>query len=208
MIQEISLSQLELELKKRWSIPYKWGKKQNNIDDKITHFIYQNPFFDHTKKKIEHLETSLQNYAWNRWYNFWSSQAIEHIFCTHNDIKACTNKASHTRDFFWKNIPFDHKTTVFPKGFHHSIDDAKKHPHHLIEWLYKNQSQEQRKHWHNRFFIILFDAQHQQHWKLKAELQYCNSIITKYMQTFSLDQCISFSHNGEQRYAGIIWIEK
>ena len=35
-----SLIQIESELKKRLSYPYKWGQKQNDIFDNQTNFIY------------------------------------------------------------------------------------------------------------------------------------------------------------------------
>ncbi len=81
-----NLQKIETELKKRLPYPYKWGRKQNNEFDKLTNFIYHTFLFDDVIKEInsrfkkdkEHLNIS--NYALNRWYNFWSAQAVEKIF--------------------------------------------------------------------------------------------------------------------------------
>ena len=51
--------------------------------------------------------------------------------------------------------PFDHKTTVFPKGFGHTLDYAINHEEELISWLYEHQSSQGRLHYKNRLFVIV-----------------------------------------------------
>ena len=85
-------------------------------------------------------------------------------------VIANQNKYDKLIDFRINGIEFDHKTSVLPKGFQKSYQYAKKHKKELTEWLYKNQSQEGRKHLKNRLFIVLYHLKSQQHWKLKAEI--------------------------------------
>ena len=86
MINDLIL--IENELKKRIAYPYKWGRKQNDQFDKLTNFVYKIPTFEATLKEIETKfrkdkeHKHISNYALNRWYNFWSAQAVEKIFCS------------------------------------------------------------------------------------------------------------------------------
>ena len=88
-----NLDQIETELNKRLAYPYKWGRKQNDYFDKLTNFVYRIQSFDEVlieierrfKKDKEH--KNISNYALNRWYNFWSAQAVEKIFCSLPNVK-------------------------------------------------------------------------------------------------------------------------
>lgn len=208
MKYSLSLYDLEIQLQKRLKIPYSWnGKKQNNHDDTLTNFIYHSPCFLLIQSEIEKLPKPLQSYAWNRWYNFWSAKGVESIFTQQKNIFPEANSKNTERDFYIDSVPFDHKTTVFPKGFKKNFDYAQKNPEELVQWLYENQSQQQRKHWKNRFFIVLFDSHKGEHWKVKSQLLLLHKKISKELQSFSLDKCVCFNKNGEKRYAGIIWIQ-
>ena len=72
-------------------------------------------------------------------------------------ISPTKNPKDRLVDFKIHDIPFDHKTTVFPKQFQKSIHYAKTHEEELITWLYDNQSTQQRHHLKNRLFIVVFD---------------------------------------------------
>ncbi|MCW8995420.1 MAG: hypothetical protein OQK77_06370, partial [Psychromonas sp.] len=73
------LLQIERELKKRLSYPYKWGRKQNDQFDKLTNFVYRFPSFEDVVKEIESRfkqdkeHQNISNYALTRLYNFWSA---------------------------------------------------------------------------------------------------------------------------------------
>jgi hypothetical protein len=95
-------------------------------------------------------------------------------------------------DFTIKGISFDHKTSVFPKGFGKSISYAKDNPKELIEWLYENQSQEQRKHLKNRLFVVLFSSDGE-HWKLKSEILWLEKIILEYLRNFDENKLIKIN---------------
>lgn len=199
MKASISLADLEIELKKSWNHFADWGKKQNNADDAQTNWIYESPFFEEVFPKIQALEKNLQGYALRRWYNFWSAKAVESMFQLHSSVKPAENAKDRKKDFYWNGIPFDHKTTVFPASFPHSVAFAQKNPETLVTWLYENQSTENRHHAENRFFVVVL------HWKHKAELMRLHALIHQFLHTFSLSQGIKIQHNTKEILAGLIW---
>ena len=214
MILKTDLIKIESELKKRLTYPYKWGRKQNNEFDKLTNFIYRTFLFDDVIKEInsrfkkdkEH--QNISNYALNRWYNFWSAQAVEKIFCSLPNVKAVLDSKDKLVDFTIDGVTFDHKTSVFPKNFPHSIKDAVKKTDELIKWLYKNQSQQQRKHLKNRLFVVLYSPDGE-HWKLKAEISWLKERIAKYMEGFNPHYLLKFPlEPGHQTLADVIWAVK
>jgi hypothetical protein len=174
---EAELVIIEKELKKRLAYPYKWGRKQNDEFDKLTNFVYRISSFDEVLKETESRfkkdkeHQNIANYALNRWYNFWSAQAVEKIFCSLPNVKPALDEKDKLVDFTIDGVTFDHKTSIFPKNFPYPIEEAIKKTDELILWLYKHQSQQQRKHLKNRLFIVLYSADGE-HWKLKAEISW------------------------------------
>jgi hypothetical protein len=215
MISEIAtLTQIETELKKRWQFPYHWGRFQNDKEDKLTNFIYEILYFedllDEIKRRLKKEDNydALFQYTLNRWYNFWSAKGIEHIFALSPKVKANPDSKDKFKDFDIQSIPFDHKSSIFPKSYPSPIEFAIQNPVSLIEWLYQNQSQEQRKHLKNRLFIVFFDTNHH-HWKLKAEISWLRTKIEEYLDNFQFErlQRISFSEQ-EIVFSDIIWAIK
>ncbi len=221
----ISFKDLEIELKKRIVIPYTWkGKKQNNYDDERSDFIYTTPFFWHIQKIIKRGGyEDLSDYIINRWYNFWSAKAVESIFVQHKNIIAEKNVKNRYADFRIYDedlgvfFDFDHKTTVLPKCFESKIlDFLKKNTikdlhifdGEIIKWLYENQSQQQRKHWRNRFFVILVDSKGLEHWKLKSDLLFLHEKISKSLQNLKNIDFVDFIHNEKKVYSCVFWIVK
>jgi len=202
----MNLIRVERELKERLSSPYKWGRKQSNEWDSKTNFIYKTYSFKKLQERTEELDATLKNYALNRWFNFWSAMAVEDLFCSSAIVYPNKNKFDKLVDFSLSNIPFDHKTTIFPKGFNQSIEYAKSHKEELIKWLYENQSQEGRKHHKSRLFIVLYDAKYGNHWKMKAEVQLLKEHINSYLNKFDKDQLIELRYNNENVFSDIIWI--
>lgn len=206
---------LEEELKKRTERDYFWGKKQDNEFDKQTNFIYKTDSFEALLEVIEanfrdnSQYSDLKNYALNRWFNFWSAKGVESIFCEHDNVKSHADSFNKFTDFYVENIPFDHKTTVFPKGFNKSVPYAISHKNELITWLYENQSQQQRKHHKNRLFIVLVNYQNEsEHWKLKSEIHWLKEIISAYLLNFDQTKLHSFSFENKITKADIIWAIK
>ncbi|PHS66845.1 MAG: hypothetical protein COB12_05265 [Flavobacterium sp.] len=210
-----NLEEIEIQLKHHLKYPYKWYRKQNNIWDGYTNFIYQTPTWEALippmaavveKENLDKKE--LFYYAINRWYNFWSAMAVEQIFSTCDGIVPEKNTKNRLVDFAIQGVSFDHKTSVFPKGFNQTILYAKKNPRELIEWLYKNQSSQQRHHLKNRLFIIVYDK-NGEHWKLKSEINLLEKEIKNYVSNFTPHQLQKFIFIPEnETLSDVIWVEK
>jgi len=205
------LSNIEKELKKRLTYPYKWGRKQNDEFDKLTNFVYRIPSFEEVLKETESRfrkdkeHQNIANYALNRWYNFWSAQAVEKIFCSLPNVKPALDEKDRLVDFTIDGFTFDHKTSIFPKNFPYTINEAIKKTDQLILWLYKHQSQQQRKHLKNRLFIVLYSADGE-HWKLKAEISWLQERIEKYMEGFNPHYLIKFDlEKNQETISDVIW---
>lgn len=209
-----TLIQIEKELKKRLAYPYKWGRKQNDEFDKLTNFVYKISNFDEVLKEIENRfkkdknHKNIANYALNRWYNFWSAQAVEKIFCSLQNVIPALDEKDRLVDFSIDGVTFDHKTSIFPKNFPYTINEAIKRTDELIIWLYKNQSQQQRKHLKNRLFIVLYSSDGE-HWKLKSEISWLKDRIEKYMKGFNPHFLLKFPLEKNQKtLADVIWVIK
>ena len=211
-MKEMDLEKIEKELKKRWAYPYQWFRKQNNLWDSHTHFIYETSVWEDLIPKMKHTvemhqlnKKELFYYTINRWYNFWGAMAVEQIFSQIDGVVPMDNRKEKEVDFVWFGIPFDHKTSVFPKQFQKTFDYAQSHKAELIEWLYKNQSAQKRHHFKNRLFLVVYDK-NGEHWKLKAEIGFLKQKIEKYAGHFSPDQLHSFTFAGTQKtVSDIIW---
>jgi hypothetical protein len=206
-----SLTEIESELKKRLVHPYKWGQKQNDTFDKQTNFIYHTFLFEELLKEIYKRFRSEKdfdlyfNYTINRWYNFWSAQAVENIFCSLPNVKPALDSKDRLVDFTIDGVSFDHKTSIYPKNFPYKIDEAIKKTDELIKWLYKNQSQQQRKHLKNRLFIVLY-SKDGEHWKLKSEIMWLKDRIEKYMQGFNPNYLLKFEfEKDKETLSDVIW---
>jgi hypothetical protein len=131
---------------------------------------------------------------------------VELIFNESEFVQSVVNSRDSEKDFFMKDIPFDHKTTVFPKGFGNAFEYAQTHKEELITWLYTNQSAEQRYHLKNRLFVVVYDAQGF-HWKLKAQLSLIKKEIEKYLANFHPNQLHSFNFDKNHKtLSDIIWV--
>lgn len=212
-MKNLDLINIEKELKKRHPFPYLWFRKQNDIWDGWTNFIYQIQNWDALEERIAFVaktqnvdKQQLFQYAANRWYNFWSAQAIEKIFTDFPDVEPAPEARDREKDFYLHGIPFDHKTSVFPKGFNHSFQFAQNNKRLLIEWLYQNQSPQKRHHLKNRLFVVVFCPKGE-HWKLKAEISVIQKEIYSYVNSFKKEelQVLKFSGNS-LTFSDIIWV--
>jgi hypothetical protein len=208
---DAELINIETELKKRLAYPYKWGRKQNDEFDKLTNFVYRISSFEEVLKETksrfskdkEH--ENIANYLLNRWYNFWSAQAVEKVFCSLPNVKPALDEKDRLVDFTIDGVTFDHKTSIFPKNFPYQIDEAIKKTNELILWLYTHQSQQQRKHLKNRLFIVLYSSDGE-HWKLKAEISWLKERIEKYMSGFNPHYLLKFQLEKDQEtISDVIW---
>lgn len=206
---------IEKQLQQRLSYAYNWGQKQNDEWDQYTNFIYNIPNW---QAVVEAMRATLEvhplnkrdffNYAANRWFNFWSAMAIEQIFSELENVTPSHNHKNRLVDFSLNGIDFDHKTSVYPKGFWQTLFYAQKHEEELLQWLYKNQSQQQRKHLENRLFLIVHAADGE-HWKLKAEITWLKTKVENYVKHFSPSQLKQLPLEEDRTaLADIIWAVK
>lgn len=207
----ITLDARERELKKRFEHPHDWAQRQLNEWDAITGFVYHIFSFEALVKEMETRfglasnYKELLGYAMNRWYNFWAAKAVEQIFCSHPAVTAASDTSDRLREFRIGNLTFDHKTSTYPRGFNHDLDYGQKHPRELIEWFYTHQSQQRKKRFENRIFIVLY-ASDGQHWKLKAELSWLEGIITEYLDKASEERFLRFKFEGARETAAdVLW---
>lgn len=204
----MDLRRVEIELRKRLDHPYRWGRKQSNDWDAKTRFIYNTYSFRSLLEQTQTYSPELKDYALNRWYNYWSAMAAENIFAAHSEVQAHKNRYDKLVDFSISGIPFDHKTSIFPKAFNHSFDYAVGHKSELIQWLYKHQSQEGRHHMANRLFIVLYDDLTSEHWKLKAEIFLLKGAIDKYVNAFLAKDLMKLNFGEGEVLSDIIWVKK
>lgn len=198
---------LEAQIKERLNFPYSWGKKQSNEWDAKTKFIYSTHDFNKLIEVTADFTDDEKNYAFNRWYNYWSSVGVENLFSLHKKVSPNSNKYDKLIDFSINKIPFDHKTSVFPKGFNKTFEYAKQNPAELITWLYQNQSQEGRKHLENRLFVVLFDK-NGEHWKLKSEISLIKTQIDDYVENFEESKLVTLTLENKKIISDIIWVKK
>jgi len=207
-----SLHQIETELKKRWEYPYHWHKKQNNAADKLTYFIYDFLYFEDLigaiQKNFAQREDyeALKDYTLNRWYNYWSSVAVERVLTSCEGIEAHPNEKHHSIDFYLNGVPFDHKSTVFPYTYPESQTFAEQNPIALIRWLYDSQSAEQRWHVGNRLFLVFYDAQGF-HWKLKADITQITEVLKTYAANFTIAQLKQVALIDTLVWSDVIWVK-
>jgi len=210
-----TLTHIQNELEKRLPYRYKWRQKQNDIWDKHTRFIYETLQWETFVAQMKQVSTTenldkgkLFDYAANRWFNFWSAKGVEQLFSELEGVRTVKNSKDAEKDFYLHGIPFDHKTSVFPKKFPKDFNHAFQHKKELIRWFYEHQSNQQRYHLKNRLFIVVHAADGA-HWKLKSNLQLLKIEITKYVTNFSKAQLQSLTFaNGETALSDIIWVQE
>lgn len=207
----MNLKEIQAELTKRLDYPYTWGKIQDDEFDRKTNFIYNIFYFNELLLKIETVFKGNErysdyfNYSINRWYNFWSACTVEEIFRSHTLVKPIKDSKDKRADFKINEIWFDHKTTIYPTAFGKPVEYAMKNPQELIKWLYENQSQQQRKHYFNRIFIVLYNP-NGDHWKLKAEIGWLKKLIMNYLDNFDKSKLLRFYFKEKKlTFSDIIW---
>jgi len=131
------------------------------------------------------------------------------MFIQNPKVKAALDPYDRHIDFWINNISFDHKTSVFPKGFKKSFNYAQQHPQELAQWLYDNQSQQGRKHFKNRLFVILYQKEGA-HWQLKANLKLIKYHVEKFLTNFMAENLIKLSFKSESKptLTAIIFVSK
>lgn len=214
-MKNLDLHICEAELKKRWEVPYIWGRKQNDVWDKHSNFVYDTMHWAVIKTTAAQISLERNfppqdffQYTSNRWYNFWSAMALEKIFTGLEGVTAAKNSRDRLVDFTLAGIEFDLKTSNYPSGFGKVLSHARGNPKELIQWLYTNQSAQQRQHFSNRLFLVVY-AEDKNHWKIKAEILWLEHLINSYVANFKEENLIKVEvRPGKTVYSDIIWAIK
>ncbi len=114
----------QLDEKKLVSELYKlksfdWGGDYKNSLDKylVSRYVKALQSYDSLVSKFDtEINTAVQGYVLNSWYNHWSSILIEHIFKSHKSVQPTVGQIKHV-DFFINNIPMDLKVTYLPAEY-------------------------------------------------------------------------------------------
>lgn len=117
-VSKLNTEQLVSELYKLKN--FDWGGDYQNSLDKylVSRYVkVENPSYENLISKFEtEINTAVQGYVLNSWYNHWSSILIEHIFKSHQSVLPTVGKIKSV-DFFINDIPFDLKVTYLPTGY-------------------------------------------------------------------------------------------
>ena len=214
-IMEYTLIQIQTELEKRLPYRYHWQQKQNDTWDGYSAFIYETLRWETLLERMQQTiaaenldKKKLFDYAANRWFNFWSAVGVEQIFSQLEGVKTVKNSKDNHKDFYIQGVPFDHKTSIFPKKFPQNVVYALQHKSELIAWLYEHQSKQKRYHLKNRLFVVVHSS-NGDHWKLKANLTLLKTAIVNYINNYSQAQLqrLTFA-NGETALSDIIWVQE
>jgi hypothetical protein len=117
LVEKVNTAQLVSELYKLKN--FDWGGDYQNSLDKylVSRYVKTHQSYDILLSKFElEINTAVQGYVLNSWYNHWSSILIEHIFKSHQAVLPTVGQIKSV-DFFINNLPFDLKVTYLPAEF-------------------------------------------------------------------------------------------
>jgi hypothetical protein len=98
---------------------FDWGGFHQNAVERtiVNNYVKTIQSYDELCEKIENdINPRIKGYVLCSWYNHWASVLIEDMFKDHQDVLPTVGKVEKI-DFFWRDFPFDLKTTYFPDGF-------------------------------------------------------------------------------------------
>ena len=175
-------SALEKELQKALNYITPDWKMQNNFNDSRSRFIYIVKTVDEVIALSKARGISHQ-YALHRWYNFNTSIYCEKLFLEFGATKEANEKNKEV-DIYINGVPFDVKVSVYPKALeNHPYDlTTREGKNAMIRWLYEHQSQQGRKHYKNRLFIICDGNTPEENLKLKSDFNQIREKIKLFIE--------------------------
>lgn len=158
-----------------------WDMQSDDMDER-TNFIYDVKTVEEIKVKCVENKLDL-NYVLHRWYNVQTSLMCEDMFIKYGAVDEKNTKDKLT-DFYIDGEPFDLKVTAFPDKLKATSIDMKsrKGRNTLIEWFYRNQSQEGRKGFGNRIFIVCGGCSTKNKLYLKSRFELIEPRIKAFME--------------------------
>ena len=174
--------ELEKDLHRCLDLLSKNWNSQNNKEDELTNFIYQCDTLGECLFQILKQNVDIQ-YALHRWYNYKTSVACESIFCDYGAIHE-VDVTNHDVDIYINDIPFDVKVTVYPsKLINRSFDlRFRNGKNEMLRWLYKNQSQQNRKQLVNRLYVVCDGKTEHERLAMKSNFSCIKDKISKFMK--------------------------
>jgi hypothetical protein len=114
---------------------FDWGGSYQNSLDKylVSRYVrVQNPSLDTLMSKFEtEINSAVQGYVLNSWYNYWSSVLIENIFKSHSAVLPTVGQIKSV-DFFVDDVPFDLKVAYLPVKYIRQKRKEKGLPEELV----------------------------------------------------------------------------
>jgi hypothetical protein len=206
--QQLAFVSSQLRLHGERGRPYHWGRVQCNGSDAATRFIFHEPRLDSVDAVVANRlsgQPTLQGYAYTRWYNYWASCVQETVMCEQPGIEPWFDRFAKLTDLTIQGIAFDLKCCVLPYRFRALPQTGFDNPELLATWLYRNQSQEGRKHLGNRLFIVVFDHRHpEQSYQLKGDLEALRRALAKFAREFNPSNLLHIKVEGAEPLSAII----
>lgn len=201
----IDLTLLEEELRKRIALPEVWHYKYIPQYEEQIAFVYDSYKFDQIQSKLNRLPREVKRYGLNRWYNFWSNQAILQIFALHPKVNRKISEENSQDLFTIQYTDFKIKSLVFPYSFSRTLRYAISHKEELVYWLYRKFIHRPHQQGHNAIFIIFYHR-NGEHWKLKAQLSGLKRTVHSYLDNFDLYRLLRI-HFPDNRffYTDVLW---
>ena len=202
------------ELNKLDALP-PWGRPQGDDWDHLSDFIYRVKTLEGLRRqaqaraRAEGLNvSSFVAYALRRWYNYHTHQQVLELICAHPSVRPERDPRHPTIDFYLRDLPFDLKLSHFPQAYPHGLEHALAHPADLVNWQYRNQSQQRRYHVGNRFFVMLHDrANPTNTWRLRRDFPRLETLIRRFLDAPYLIGADFVDQGGIRRrpWAGVVF---
>ncbi|MDW8320150.1 MAG: hypothetical protein RMM08_02195 [Armatimonadota bacterium] len=169
---------------------------RDDIRAHIQHRFVRSPSIQTHEELLSRIDADLNpvitGYTVISWYNQWSSALTEHIVLSHPRVVPAARRIDKV-DFFLDDLPVDLKITFVPQGYIKSLrlgripvssavmNQIRKHPLSLAQWLYENQGTSRFSDSH-RIFVMLADEERlEDSWKLKSEFSHIKKAVNRFL---------------------------
>lgn len=137
-------------------VPTSWSVRQRDSLDRATAFIYSTPSLAGVLQQCRaaDLDEQTTSYAQHRWKNFMRHDAwLDLIYLEFPGCRPFENPRDRTKDLYvpvgGTEVIFDLKVTRWPTRLEKSAPLPE-----VAQWMYTNQSRQQRFHLDNRLFVV------------------------------------------------------
>ncbi len=191
-----------------------WGRQQGNDWDGYSHFVYHVESLDELRRATRRVAAEaglpvndFASYVIHRWYNYHTHQVVLDMLCAHRRVRREDDPRHRTVDLYLDDRPFDLKLTRFPHAYPGRLDDVRRRPLELVNWLYQNQSSGGRYHTANRLFLVLHHAgDAQRTWEVRRMFDLLQATVDEFLSCPRLLRA-DLTANGQSYcpWAGLLW---